>query len=286
MKKNKLVVLGHTGLLGSLIYRNFKNKKRKVKGYSSNICDFRKFKSFQFSVKSSFKNSSIIFSAGKHRKYGSTKNLYLENIKIIKNLIKLCKKNKPSKIIFLSTVEVYKPKKLEHITENTKTKPINLYAKGKLYQENLLIKFCKINQIKLLILRLPGFYGPQDNNLSIISKLIFCCLNKKKFPKMTSGQEKRDYVYINDIVEIIYLLEKTNFNIDVLNIVKGSSNSINDIIEKIDRIFSKKIKFKKIQTKKNFNLNFNNYRLKKYLRDFQFVGLEQGVKKYKKIIRI
>ena len=92
---------------------------------------------------------------------------------------------------------------------------------------------------------------------------------------MTSGQEKRDYVYINDIVEIIYLLEKTNFNIDVLNIVKGSSNSINDIIGKIDRIFSKKIKFKKIQTKKNFNLNFNNYRLKKYLRDFQFVGLEE-----------
>lgn len=279
----KIIILGHTGLLGAKIYEKFKKKKKLVIGFSSKNCDFRNIRDFNFNIKSSFKNSSIIYSAGKHRKYGSTRKLYNENILIIKNLIELCKKNKPNKIIFLSTVEVYKPNDRDLISEKTSTNPINLYAKGKLLQEKLLSEYCKNNQISLLILRLPGFYSPNDNNSSIVSKLIHCCLYDEKFLKKTSGREQRDYIYISDLVDIIYLLEKKNFKIDTLNIAKGNSIALNQLINKINLLFSKKIKFKKTKIKKNFSLRFDNSKLKQYLRNFKFISIEEGMKKYKSI---
>lgn len=279
----KIIILGHTGLLGTKIYEKFKKKKKTVIGFSSKNCDFRNIEDFSFKIRNSFKNSSIIYSAGRHRKYGSTRKLYHENILIIKNLIQLCKKNKPNKILFLSTVEVYKPHENELISEKSNTRPINLYAKGKLLQEKLLSEYCKNNQISLLILRLPGFYDPKDNNSSIVSKLIYCCLYDKIFLKRTSGKEQRDYLFTSDLVDIIYLLEKKKFKIDILNIAKGYSISLNQLINKVNFLFSKKIKFKKTKNKKNFSLRFENYKLKQYIKNFKFISIEDGIKKYKSI---
>ena len=212
--------------------------------------------------------------------------MQLENIEnmeaLEKIIIKLCKKNKPNKIIFLSTVEVYKPKnKKEIISEKTKTNPINLYARSKLKQEKMLIEFCEKNNVNLLILRLPGFYGRFDKDKSIISKLIDCAITNKKFKQKSTGNELRDYIYISDVIKIIQLFELKNIKNDIINVVTGRSLSINIIIKKIENLFYKKINIKKFKKSLSFNLRFNNRKLKNILKKYTFKSVEDGIKEYK-----
>ena len=112
-KKKKLILIGYTGFVGKAIFFSSKfEKKFKIYGYNSKNFNLEFNKKINKNLKNKIKNSILIFTAGKHRIYGDSKKLQKYNEKIFKNLLKILITNKPKKIIFLSTVEVYgKPKK-------------------------------------------------------------------------------------------------------------------------------------------------------------------------------
>ena len=53
-------------------------------------------------------------------------------------------------------------------------------------------------------MRLPGVYGKRDKNTSVVSK--FLILLGENFNLYGTGNEKRDYLYIKDLIQLIFQL--------------------------------------------------------------------------------
>ncbi|MDC3206107.1 SDR family oxidoreductase [Candidatus Pelagibacter sp.] len=279
MKINKIVIIGSSGFVGSNLIKKIKNNYIK-KINSRNIDLLNKKKTFK-KLPNIIKNSKVVFSAGRHRKYGDSITLKKKNLKIFKNFIDSCSINLPERVIFLSTVEVYGSMNKKKINEDAKINPANNYANGKIIQEKKLVQFCVKNNVKYYILRLPGFYGKKDCS-SIVYKIISKIKSKDDFYWNTDGKELRDYIYIEDLVKIIkkFIFNNT-YQSGVYNVVSGKSFSIRYYVN----IISKLLKNKKIinynKSKSGFDLKFDTYKLRLTLKKLQF---NSHIKSIKKII--
>ena len=78
-------------------------------------------------------------------------------------------KLRPKKIILISSCAVYGKEK-KNLLETDWSKPLTPYAISKFAQENIFRVYCKINNIKLLILRLGYVYGNQMPDYRLLKK--------------------------------------------------------------------------------------------------------------------
>ena len=275
MKEN-IILIGSSGFIGRQIKIRLK-KKKIISLNSTNINLFSK-KSIS-KVANKFKNSIIIYSAGKKRTRGDTYNNFQKNINFFLNLLYFFSQNTPKKLIFLSSVEVYgEYRGSKKIDEKTAPRPKTLYSLAKLIQEQALKFFATLYKFDYLILRLPGIYGGDIEDSSIINKLVKSLDNKHPFKLNSSGNEFRDYVFVKDVANFIYEIINNNFKNFIVNINTGESYKINEIIKFIEIDFKKKlniVRSKKQSLNKEYNLKFDNKLIKKLLNKFEFVKLNR-----------
>ena len=119
----------------------------------------------------------------------------------------------------------------------------------------------KLFKLPLLITRFANIYGPgQLNFTAIIPEAIRCCLLNKKFIIRSNGESIRDFVYINDIVELYKKLAKNlyedpkKFSGQVFNAGTNIRHKTKDILKEVF-IYAKKKKeqnniFKKMHKNK------------------------------------
>ena len=157
--KNKIIITGGAGFIGTELIKNFKNKTDLIiVDKKKNIRLISKFKKLKIRYiqgdlinknfsKKIYKNAKIIFHLAGIVKVPSTdinldvkreKRIFNEAIKIIKNLIKFT--NDKTLIVFPSTHLIFENCKKNRSVFNEKSKPLpNLaYAKSKLRCEELL----------------------------------------------------------------------------------------------------------------------------------------------------
>ena len=226
------VVLGHSGFIGKHIYKLLKKKQNSVIGGNSKNCNLlkkRQIKSF-FKKK---KNFNLIICSSLVRSKFDTKKSYNQNILMISNLIKVIDKKTIRKIIFLSSIDVYKKTGILN-ENNSKIKPDTKYGHYKLFAENLLKKY--ISKNKLTILRLTGVYDDDINGQNMIS-FIRRGLKKNYLNIKSSGEELRDYVHANDVAKTIYLFLK-NDNYGVFNLASGVSKKVKYFVKKLNKTYS------------------------------------------------
>ena len=174
IKKKKLIIIGHSGFVGKAVFLSPKFKRKfKIYGYNSKNFNLEFYKKINENLINKIKGSILIFSAGKHRIYGDSRKLQKYNEKIFKNLLNIFINNKPKKVIFLSSAEVYGGSaKGEKINEKSKVKPINNYSRGKINIEKRLILEAKKHRFEYLILRLPGIFGKNDTLTKMRIRLV------------------------------------------------------------------------------------------------------------------
>ena len=115
--------------------------------------------------------ASVVPSDKKSRKYTIDIN-YKYSKKLFENLIK----EQPVKIIFLSSMSVYKKNK-SIISEKQSLQINDSYAESKILFEKYLNELSiKNNSIKILILRLPGYVGKNSKN-NFLSNIKFKIIN-------------------------------------------------------------------------------------------------------------
>ena len=271
--KKKIVLIGSNGFIGSQI-KNKLSEKKLINLNSKNMNLFKK-KSIN-KVAHKFKNSIIIYSAGKKRTRGDTYVNFQTNIDFFFNLLHFLSINKPKKVIFLSSIEVYGDYKgSKKIDEKTEVKPKTLYSLAKLIQEQALKFFAAKHKFDYLILRLPGIYGKDLENSSIVNKLILSLDKKHTFILKSSGDELRDYVFVKDVANFINHVIKKNVKNLTINLVTGEPLKLKKIINLIEKNFNKKLFIikKKINSFSEINLNFQNKLVKRICPKFKFTSL-------------
>ena len=76
----------------------------------------------------------------------------------------------PSRFVYLSTTGVYGNHDGGIVTEDTPVNPMSDRARRRVAAERLLAAWCEPNQVDLLILRVPGIYGPGRLGIERISQ--------------------------------------------------------------------------------------------------------------------
>ena len=84
---------------------------------------------------------------------------------------------------------------------------------------------------------LEHFYGPLDDTTKFVSFIVQEMLKSSKCINLTPGEQKRDFVYVDDVVNALILItqsvESVNSGFFRFEVGSGSSVSIRDVVEKI-----------------------------------------------------
>lgn len=261
----KILITGIKGYIGHSLKLKLQ-KRNKIFGISSKTetLDYKRL------LKKKIKPQVIFHCAGTGL-VGVNKILYLthkkKNLESTKKLIKFIKKIKlkNSTIVFLSSQAVYGKVSTKKISEKNKTLPISFYGKTKLLAEKELLK---VKNNSIFILRIFSIYG-----IGLKKQIIWDACKKFKRNNLTfrgNGNEKRDYLNIDDFTKLSEKITYFNKNIkkQILNVGSGSGIKIIDLLNKIKNFYGikKKISFSKEYNKSEYqNYVSSNLRVEKVL---------------------
>ena len=284
------IVIGSSGFIGSKVYASLKfDTNNNVVGISSkqvdlsNTDDFKKLNSI-VNI-----DSTIIMCAGVKKQLGDNIGIFEKNLIIINNFIRVILHVRPKKIIFFSSASVYGEDVLHinKIDENTLMDNRSYYGIGKHMSELLLSKACQEVKTELVILRPPLIYGDGDLSFGYgPTGFLRKALDRDEITMWGDGTELREFIYINDVVDIIKKLINSEFN-GVLNLVSGVSYNYLDILQILRDTLNLDLKVSsRIRSKEKVDQLFSNERVKNVTHDFCFTSLEFGIKLMYESMRI
>ena len=130
--------------------------------------------------------------------------------------------------------------------EKSLINPLSIYAISKLNQEQMILLIGKNLNINTTVLRFQNVYGPGQSLsnpytgiLSIFSTRI---LNNNNIEIYEDGNESRDFIYIDDVVEASFLSLVDDKNSgQVFNVGTGKQVSVLDVARKLKSIFKSNI---------------------------------------------
>lgn len=130
--------------------------------------------------------------------------------------------------IFTSTSEIYGSNK-PPFTEQQIPQPASPYSLTKLYAENLISNFSITYQKQFTILRLFNFFGNNMPANFFIPQMVEALKNEAQF-KMTEGGQKRDFLFIDDVVQALILsaIDENGTN-EIFNVCSGDSVSLKEL---------------------------------------------------------
>jgi UDP-glucose 4-epimerase len=279
----RLNIIGTKGFIGSRMYEYFLSKKDySLVGYSSLECNLLSEKSTNMALANLKSDDIIVMASAITRLKEDSLDALIKNMTMAENIAKIIEKKTISQFVFLSTTDVYGFNPILPINEDTLPNPQDYYAISKLSSEFILRQTCLRKDIPLLILRLPGVYGKGDHGKSTLNKLVESAKNKK-ITIFGSGDDKRDFVYIEDLCKIVELGINQRIN-STMNIATGNSNSIRDISELIRMNFSSEVSIEYLpettSQKRAKEMKFDISKLKRTFPYFKFTSIQEGIKLY------
>ena len=203
------------------------------------------------------KHKIFIICCGISRLVKNDSSILQSEIKKIDWILNNIDKKEVRKVILFSTIDLYSKKKLK-INEETNTEVSDYYSLTQLlYEKSMISKFQK----KLLILRLTGVYGELDKNNSTISKMINQALYNNQIVLSNTFNIKRDYIYIDDLIQILKKILKKNCH-GIVNIGSFKSKSILSYAKLVSKYTGSKILIKSNnKNKRVYNVTINGDRL-------------------------
>ncbi len=221
----KIIVTGGLGFIGSnlielLLKRNYFVINIDKVSYSSNfynVKDFKDNKKYKF-VKCDLTNKkkiqTIIYkykpdcifnlAAETHvdRSIDGPDSFINSNILGVFNLLEIFRKysktNKKTKLIHISTDEVYGDILKGRSNEDFPYKPSSPYAASKASSDHLVSSYVRTYKIPAIVTNCSNNYGPKQHPEKLIPKLIYNILNNKSLPIYGNGKNSREWIHVKD----------------------------------------------------------------------------------------
>ena len=307
----KIIVTGGLGFIGSNLIDLLLQKKYFVINidkvtYSSNFYntkEFAKNKNYKF-IKCDINNKKInnIFNKYKpvcifnlaaethvDRSIDDAKSFIYSNILGVYNILECFKKysleNKKSKLVHISTDEVYGDILTGRSDEKYAYKPSSPYAASKASSDHLVYSYVRTHNIPAMVTNCSNNYGPKQHPEKLIPKLIYNILNNKALPIYGKGKNSREWIYVKDHCEALLKVFQNGKIGEFYNI--GSNKNLNNIqiCKTLLKISNKinvaknnvKIKFVKDRPGHDFRYALNSNKIKKELKWKPKTTFEKGI---------
>ena len=161
------------------------------------------------------------------------------------NLLEECVKANVKRFIFSSSGgAIYGDQKAKIYNEEGATDPISPYAITKLTIEKYLYYYKIHHRLDYLIMRYANVYGPRQNvvgSQGIISISLNNILNGRPIVMFGDGENVRDYIYIDDLINMTKLLFMKNTKHKIYNIGSGEGKTINELISVIKKVVKRDV---------------------------------------------
>lgn len=172
--------------------------------------------------------------------------------------------------------------------ESSPLNPKSIYGITKQTQEQLIRNSCDAYQLPHLILRFQNVYGPGQSlhnpYTGVLTTFSTKIKNKKDIEIYEDGEESRDFVYIDDVVNYIYLgIKNTELKSGVYNIGTGVNTSIEKIAKILIKNFASKVNLKIIGKARLGDIRHSFADLSKAINSFNYsprINIEEGISKY------
>ncbi|MGD9143579.1 MAG: NAD-dependent epimerase/dehydratase family protein, partial [Dehalococcoidia bacterium] len=142
----------------------------------------------------------------------------------------------PKGICFASSLSVYGRQTELPVRETTQPLPVSAYGVTKLAIESYLRAYGEANQIPVTILRYATVYGPGEFGYRAIPNFLNSIAEGNQPRVYGDGMEKRDYVYIDDVVDATVRALATRPS-GVFNIGSGQSYTSMEIAREVLRLY-------------------------------------------------
>ncbi|MCZ6865265.1 MAG: NAD-dependent epimerase/dehydratase family protein [Candidatus Dadabacteria bacterium] len=175
--------------------------------------------------------------AGVRASWGQKFDQYVQNnILGTQRLLEACKNRRVEKFIYASSSSVYGDTDELPIHENSTTNPVSPYGVSKLAAEHLASLYFKSYGVPTVSLRYFTVYGPRQRPDMAFHKFITAVINGDKIEVYGTGEQTRDFTFIDDVVQGNIQAFRNARAGEVYNIGGGSRIKLIDTIRIIEEI--------------------------------------------------
>ena len=237
------------------------------------------------------KNIEAIFHQGACTDTMETNGKYMlkNNYEYSKKLFHFATKRKIP-FIYASSASVYGRGKKGFNENRNNENPLNVYAFSKFLFDQYVRNYINKVDSQVVGLRYFNVYGQQENHKGRMSSPVlkfYKQLKKEKKAKVFEGSEDflRDFIYVNDVVDVNLFFLKNPDKIGIYNCGTSEPNSFIDVAEHLIGLFSEgeieTIPFPdKLKGKYQDFTKADLTKLKKAGYNKEFTGLKKGIKSY------
>lgn len=204
---------------------------------------------------------------------------YTTNVIGLLNVLELCKE-KGASLTFISSYLYGIPNELP-INESHPLQPVNPYMLTKHIGEQMCEFYHHNFNIPVNVFRPFNIYGPGQNESFLIPKIITSAISNKII-EVFDLIPKRDYIYIDDFVELVQRSIGFINGYNVFNAGTGQSVSVKDIIDTIIGLLDEHIQLinlNKIRPNEINDVVADTTRAKSMLKWTPKTSLQEGLKK-------
>ncbi len=150
------------------------------------------------------------------------------------NLLEAAQKNEVSSFVFSSSAGIFGELKTLPIKENHPVEPDSPYGASKLGAEKLCLAYNKLYGLKVVCLRYFNVYGVNqryDAYGNVIPIFAYRMINHQPVTIFGDGEQTRDFVHVQDVVQANYKASITAGVTGAFNIASGRAITINHLVE-------------------------------------------------------
>lgn len=276
----KVLVTGFAGFIGSEIVKRLDKTQTITDSLESGRIDLRD----KEQVMKLEAADVVMHLGGKTPQNGLEWFEYFENnVQGTLNVLEYCLRKKVKKMIYVSSYVYGKPKYCP-IDENHPINPHNAYAESKYLAERLCKFYCDRSDLNVIILRPFNIFGKSLPEGFIITNLINSAKTGKKLT-IINKESKRDFLYVDDFVDLIIKIKDYDFKFEIFNVGSGISYSFEEIIKKIEHLTVKKINLEYSEDKRIFmdDIRADISKLKSKVNWSPNVKFDEGLQKILKL---
>jgi dTDP-glucose 4,6-dehydratase len=307
----KIIVTGGLGFIGSnlielLLKKNFFVINIDKATYSSNYYNVKEFKNsrrykyIKIDIGSKkLKNIFLKFkpigifnlAAETHvdRSIDNPDSFIHSNIVGVYNLLESFKnfsKINKSKLIHISTDEVYGDILIGRSNEKYPYQPSSPYAASKAASDHLVSSYVRTYSLNAVVTNCSNNYGPKQHPEKLIPKLIYNILNNKPLPIYGKGTNSREWIYVKDHCEALIKVFLKGKKGHFYNI--GSNKNLNNLevtkkllVEaKNSIILGNKVQIKFVKDRPGHDIRYalNSNKIKSELKWYPKTTFSKGIK--------
>ncbi len=241
--KEKILIIGGSGFIGSHVADEFKKAKKDVtildKKKPDNISGSQKYLNIDIrnnlKIKKILKNYNSIYYFADIADINESKKNYMKtinhNILTLSNILAECVNSKIKKFIYASSLYVF-------------SESGSFYRASKQCAEILIKEFSKIGKFEYRFLRYGSIYGERAQSWNGISNFINQIKKKSEVTYQGTGKEIRYYIHVKDAAKLTLESHDNKIKEKSVSIFGDKPVTVDQLFDLLFEIFGKKKKVK------------------------------------------